>query len=134
MIVYHHPGSPRDVAGQPEGPSVGIRSRQGELPGADSKPAGQLFADPGCVLGREHVDDAAAELALHGRDGRRGSVAGHGARVAKAKVDVVMAVDAPEMGARRRIPVQRERARPFDHPGHRDAVEERVLSPAMKLL
>ncbi len=49
---------------------------------------------------------------------------GHRAGVAEAEVDVVVAVDAANVGARRRFGVERERPGPLDHPGHRDALEE----------
>ena len=68
---------------------------------ADAEAPSQLLADPGRVLGREHVGDPAAELALDGGDRRRRAVAGHRAGVAEAEVDVVVAVDAAEVGARR---------------------------------
>ena len=41
-----------------------------------------------------------------------GTVAGHGARVAEAQVDVVVAVGAGRVGARRGLQEERERARP----------------------
>ena len=58
--------------------------------------------------------------------GRRRAVAGHRAGVTEAEVDVVVAVDAAEMGARRALDVWREWACPLDHPRHRDALEERA--------
>ena len=49
---------------------------------------------------------------------------GHGARVAEAQVDVVVAVGARRVGAGRRLEEQRERPGPLDHPVHGHAVEQ----------
>ena len=67
----------------------------------DAEPTGQLLADPRRVLGREHVGDAAAHLALDGGHRRRGPWPAIAPGVAEAEVDVVVAVDAAEMRARR---------------------------------
>ena len=83
-----------DVAGEAEREPVRVRGRQRELPGRQPEPPGELLAGPDGVLGREHVGDAAAQLALDGGDRRGRAVAGHRAGVAEAEVDVVVAVDA----------------------------------------
>ena len=48
-------------------PAVRVGRRQRELPRPDTEPAGQLLADPGRVLGREHVGDAAAQSGVRPR-------------------------------------------------------------------
>ncbi len=132
MVVDDDHGPARDVASQAQDPAVGIAGREGELPRADAEPPGQLLADPGRVVGREHVGDAAADLGLDGRDRRGGPVTGHGAGVAQAEIDVVMAVDTAEVGALGRRDVRRERSGPLDHPGHGHALEERPTSTRVK--
>ena len=119
VVVDDDLRSTGDLAREAEDPAVRVARGQGELPGADAEPAGQLVADPGGILGREHVGDAAAHLAFDRGHRRRRAVAGHRAGVAEAEVDVVVAVDAAEMGARGALDVRRERAGPLDHPGHR---------------
>ena len=121
-----------DVAGEPEREPVGVGGRQGELPGRQAEPARELLAGPDGVLGREHVGDAAAELALDGGDRRARAVAGHRPGVAEAEVDVFVAVDAGEAGAGGLVDEQRKRAGPLDHPVHRHAVEERGLGPLVE--
>ena len=92
----------------------------------------QLLADPGRVVGREHVGDAAPDLALDGGDRRGRPVAGHRTGVTEAEVDVVVAVDALEMGALGRLDIRREGPGPLDHPGHGHAFEERPTSTRVK--
>ena len=41
-------------ARQPDGPAVGVGGGQREAPERQPEPAGQLGADPGRVLGRQH--------------------------------------------------------------------------------
>jgi len=60
-------------------------------------------------------------------------VASHRACITKAEVHVVVAVDAPEMGARGALDIQRERPCPFRHPGHRQAGKERALGALVEL-
>ena len=94
VVVDDDLGAAGHVAGQPEHPAVGVAGRQGELPRPDPEPPGQLLADPGGVLGRQHVGDPAAHLAFDRGHRRGGPVAGHRPGVAEAEVDVVVAVDA----------------------------------------
>ena len=63
-----------------------------------------------------------------------GAVAGHRPGVAEAEIDVLVAVDAGEPGAGGFLDEQGERARPADHPVHRDAVQERCLGALVQLL
>ena len=63
MVVDDDLGPAGDVACQAQDPAVGIGGRERELPRTDAEPPGQLLADPGRVVGREHVGDAAADLA-----------------------------------------------------------------------
>ncbi len=133
VVVDEHLGAAADVAGQPERESIGVGRGQRELPGGQSEPAGQLLADPGGVLGREHVGDAEAHLALDGGDRRGRAVAGHRPRIAEAEVDVVVPIDAAERGTRRGLDVEGERPGPLDHPGHRHALEEGGLGTLVEL-
>ena len=127
VVVDHDLAAAADVAGEAEREPVRVGGRQRELPGRQAEPPRELLAGPDGVLGREHVGDAAAELALDGGDRRARAVAGHRPGVAEAEVDVLVAVDAGEPGARGRLDEQGERTGPLDHPVHRHAVEERRL-------
>ena len=134
LVVDHDLAAATDVAGKADREAVRIRGRQRELPGRQPEPPLELLAGPDGVLGREHVRDAAAELALDGGDRRSGAVAGHRPGVAEAEIDVLVAVDAGEPGAGGFLDEQGERAGPADHPVHRDAVEERCLGALVQLL
>ena len=123
-----------DLAAEAQREAVRVRGRQRELPVGQPEAALELLADPDRVLGREHVGDAASELPLDRLDRGRGAVPGHRARVAEAEVDVVVAVDAAKRRALGGLDERRERARPADHPVHRDAVVERGLRPLEQLL
>ena len=124
VVVDDDLGTAGDVASQAEREPVRVRGGQRELPGRQPEPSRQLLADPGRVLGREHVGDPEAHLALDRRDRRGRPVAGHRPRVAEAEVHVVVTVDASEGRARSGLDVGRERAGPLHHPGHGNALEE----------
>ena len=127
VVVDDDLGPAADVPGEPERPAVRVGRRQRELPRSDTEPAGQLLADPGGVVRREHVGDAAAQLAFDGGDRRGRTVACHRPGVAEAQVDVVVAVDAGDVRAVGGLDIRWERPGPLDHPGHRHAIEERGL-------
>ena len=63
----------------------------------------ELFADPERIFGGKHEGDAFADAAGDGFGDDVGRVAGHGAGVAEAEVDVVVAVNVGEMRAAWRI-------------------------------
>ncbi len=60
-------------------------------------------------------------------------MAGHRARVAEAEIDVFVAIDAAEAGARRFVDEKGKGRGPLDHPVHRDAVEEGVAGLLVQL-
>src|SRR5262249_27709336 len=98
-----------------------------------TRPAGssaatlQLAADPDGILGGQHEGDATAEPVDDGLDRLLWGMAGHGSGIAKAEIDVLMAVDVAEAGARPLGDENREVSRPADHPVHGDAVEQAGL-------
>ena len=114
----------RQVAGKPDREAVRVRRGDGELPEWEAEPTGELLAGRDRVVRREHVGDAALELALDGGDRRRGPVAGHRPGVAEAEVDVVVAVDAADVRPAGLVDERRPGAGPSDHPVHRDAVDQ----------
>ncbi len=116
-----------DLAGEPDREAVGVGCGQRELPEGQPEPATELLAGGHCVLRREHVGDAATHLALDGGDRSCRSMAGHRARVAETEIDGVVAVDAAEARARRRVDEEGIGRSPFAHPVHRDAVEQRMF-------
>ena len=110
------------VPAHPDHPAVRVGGRERELPVGHAEAPGELGADPGGVLGREHRGDA---LDAGERPHRRlGRVARHRAGVAEAEVGVLVAVHVHDRGAVRAVEVEREAAGPHRHPGHRDAREE----------
>ena len=133
VVVDEDLRSARDVAGEPDREPVGVGRRERELPVPQAESSPELVGRDDRVLGRQHVGDPAAELALDGGDRGGGAVAGHRPGVAEAEVDVLVAVDVAEPGAGGLVDEQRERAGPADHPVHRDAVEERSLRPLEQL-
>ena len=122
----------RDHPGESEREAIGVGRGDRELPVRQAEPSGQLLSGPDRVLRRQHRGDPAPELAFDGGDRRRRAVAGHRAGVAEAEVDVVVAVDVVEVGARGVLHVEREGARPLHHPVHRDAGEERTPGALVK--
>ena len=83
-----------------------------------------LQARPGRVLGREHVGDPSAKLALYGLNRRSRPVARHRAGITEAEVDVIVAVDARQVGADGTFDEQWPGPGPADHPVHRHAVDQ----------
>ncbi len=61
-----------------------------------------------------------------------GRMAGHGAGVTEAKVDIIAIVDISEMRAFGILHKDRKRASPFFHPVHRHAAEQRALGRAIE--
>ncbi len=110
------------VPAHPDHPAVRVGGSERELPVGHAEAPGELGADPGGILGREHRGDALdAGERPHRRPGR---VARHGAGVPEAEVGVLDAVHVHERGPVRPVEVEREAAGPHRHPGHRDAREE----------
>src|SRR5260370_26402829 len=103
---------------------MGVGGSERKLPKGKTEAALEIFADPEGVIGGEHESDAFFGAAGDGFDDDFGRVAGHGAGVAEAKVDVFAAVDGNEMRAFGGFDEDREWARPFFHPVHGDAAEE----------
>ena len=112
LVVNEDLRSAGDPPGEADREAVGVGRGHRELPERQAEPAAELLARGEGVLGRKHVGDSAAHLALDGGDRRRWAVTGHRPGVTEAEVDVVVAVDAAE--AARRAPPRRraERATP----------------------
>ena len=120
-------GALGDFAGDANGETVGVGGGERELPVGQAETALEIFADPERVFGGKHEGDAFADAAGDGFGDDLGRVAGHGAGVAEAEVDVVAAVDVGEMRAAGGFYEDGEGAGPFVHPVHGDAAEERGL-------
>src|SRR5712692_11126670 len=88
------------------------------------KRAPEIFANPQGVFGGEHEGDAFLGAARDGFGDDGWRVAGHGAGVAEAKVDVVAAIHVSEVRAVGGFHKNRKSAGPFFHPVHGDAAEE----------
>ena len=117
----------RDFAGDADGETVGVGGGERELPVGQAEAALEIFADPERVFGGKHERDAFADAAGDGVGDDFGRVAGHGAGVAEAEIDVVVAVDVGEVRALGGFYEDGKGAGPFFHPVHGDAAEERVL-------
>ena len=120
-------GALRDFACDANGEAVGVGGGERELPERKAETALEIFADPERVLGGKHERDAFAHAAGNGFGDDLRRVAGHGAGVAEAEVDVIVAINVGEMGASGGFHEDREGAGPFVHPVHGDAAEKRAL-------
>jgi hypothetical protein len=89
----------RDFAGDSNGETIGVRGGERELPVRKVEAALEIFADPELVFGGKHEGDAVFGTAGDGFGDDGGRVAGHGARVAEAEVDVIVIVDVGEVRA-----------------------------------
>ena len=92
-------GALRDFAGDANGETIGVGGGERELPVGQAEAALEIFADPERVFGGKHERDAFADAAGDGVGDDIGRMAGHGAGVAEAEVDVVVAVNVGEMRA-----------------------------------
>ncbi len=114
-----------NLTGQPNGKAVGISSAECELPIGQAEALLQFFADPDGIFAGQHQRDPASQLLLHrGNCGRR-RVAGHGAGVAEAEIDVAMPVHVEQLGAVSLAHERRESAGPFCHPIHGHSAKQR---------
>src|SRR5260370_21710991 len=95
---------------------MGVGGSERKLPKGKTEAALEIFADPEGVIGGEHESDAFFGAAGDRFDNDFGSVAGHGAGVAEAKVDVFAALDVNEMHALGGFDGARECAGPFFPP------------------
>ena len=127
VVVDEDLGALGDVTGEAHGEAVGVRRRERQLPVLQAEAPAEFAGHPEGVLSRQHGRDAAAGLLRDGPDRGVRRVAGHGARVAEAEVDVLVAVDAGEARAVGFRDVGREGARPARHPVHGHAVEHVLL-------
>ena len=127
-VEDQHLGPPGDVAGDAQGEAVGVGRRHRDLPEGQAEAAGELLGHPGGVGRRQHGGHALLELLLDGAHRGLGRVARHGAGVAQAEVEVLVAVDAGKRGPVRFGDDQRKGTRPARHPVHRHAVEKVGLS------
>jgi hypothetical protein len=80
-----------DFAGEADR-AIGISGSKSELPVGQAKAPLQFFAHPNRIFAGEHQRNTTSDLLLHGGDGGCGRMAGHGASVAEAEVDVVVAI------------------------------------------
>ena len=128
-VEHEHLRASGDEPGEPNREAVRIGRRQRELPARRAEAAGQLLPDPDRVLAREHQRDPARELLRDLPHDRLGRVPRHRARVAEAEIDVLDPVDVAEARVPCLLGVDREPARPPQHPVHRHAGEERRARP-----
>src|SRR5258708_21142769 len=113
-----------EFEGDANGEAIGVGCSERKLTKGKTEGGVEILADPEGVIGGEHESDAFFGAAGDGFDDDFGRVAGHGAGVAEAKVDVFAAVDVNEMRAFGGFDEDRECAGPFFHPVHGDAAEE----------
>ena len=125
-------GALGDFAGDADGEAVGVGGGESKLPVGQAEAAGEFFADPRSVFGGEHQGDSVLRLARDGCGGWRGRMSGHGAGVAEAEVNVVVAVHILKMRAAGFSDEHGKFAGPFFHPVHGDAAEERFLSAGVE--
>ncbi len=123
--------APGDVPRETNRKPVRVGGGQRELPEGQSKALLQFLSHDDRVFAGQHERNAAPGLLLQGHHSGRGRVSRHGAGIAEAQVDVAMAVDVEELGAPRLAHERREGARPFRHPVHGHAPEQR-LARALK--
>ncbi len=123
-VEDEHLRPPGDVAREPDREAVRVGGRERELPGRQAEAPGELLRHPERIIGRQHRRDAPGRLRRDRSQRRRRGVAAHGARVAEAEVDDLVAVDVGEAAARSLLHEQREPARPLRHPVHRHAREQ----------
>src|SRR5580704_519963 len=109
-----------------------IGSGKSELPVRKTEAMREIFADPFSIFRGKHEGDALLRLACNGLDCWRGRVAGHRAGVAKAKIDVIAAVNIGEMRSVGFCDEDGKFASPFFHPVHGDAAEEGSLGAFVK--
>ena len=122
----------RNFAGDANCETVRVGGGQRELPEWEAEATLEIVADPESVFGGKHERDAVARLARDGFDNGVGRMAGHGAGVAEAEVDVLAIVYIGEVSALGALDKDRKRAGPLFHPVHGDAAEERVLGAAVE--
>jgi len=96
------------------------------VPVGQAEAFGEQFAADHRVFAGEHAGQAVAGLLGEGAGDRCRRVAEHGAGVAEAEVDVLVAVDIEEAGALSALDEQRGGRRPVAHPVHRHAAEQRM--------
>ena len=122
----------RDFARDADGEAIGIGGGESKLPVGEAEAAGEFFADPCGVFGGEHQRDSVIGLARDRRGGWRGRVAGHGAGVAQAEVNVIVTVHILEMRAVGFGNEDGKFAGPFFHPVHGYAAQEGFLGACVE--
>jgi hypothetical protein len=125
-------GALSDFAGDADGETIGVGGGERKLPIGEAEAAREFFADPRSVFGWEHQGDSVLRLARDGCGGWGRRMSGHGAGVAEAEVNVIMAVNILEMGAAGFGDEYGKFAGPFFHPVHGDAAEERFLGACVE--
>jgi hypothetical protein len=120
---------PREADREP----VGVGGGQRELPVGEAETPPELLPHPGRVLRGEHQRHATGGLGGDRLRGCRRGVAGHRPGVAKAEVDVGVAVDVGEPRARCLGDEDGKSARPLGHPRHRHAGQKRLAPPLEQL-
>src|SRR5712664_701493 len=117
-----------DLASDSNGKAIGVGGGEGKLPVRKAEAALEIFPDPEGVFGGKHEGDALFDAAGEGVGDDFGRVAGHGAGVAEAEVDVIAAVHVGKVRAFGGFDEHGESAGPFFHPVHGNAAEEGGLS------
>ena len=125
--VEHQQGlAPGHRAGPAQHVAVGVGGGGGDLPERQAEARGQQFAADHGVFARQHGGQAVVGLLGDGLGDRVRRVAKHGAGVAQAEVDVLVAVDVIKAGALGALDEQRAGRRPVGHPVHRHAGVQRA--------
>ena len=117
----------RDFASDANGESIGVGGGERELPKWQAEAQLEFFAHPQRIFAGQHEGDAFADAAGNGFGDDVRGVAGHGAGVTEAEVDVFAVIDVDEMRAVGGADKDGESAGPFFHPVHGHAAEEGVL-------
>ena len=117
-----HLGTAGSVPGQTKRLGVGLRRRQGELPGRQPPAPRQLFGDDDRVLRGQHELGAGGDAPLHGAHDRRRVDAAEGALVADVGVEKAAPVGAGEVGAVALGHPDGRVREVADHPAHGHAV------------
>ena len=103
--------------------AVGVRRGRRHLPAREPEAVFQQLADDRCIGRGHHGGEAVSSFALQGLHHGRRRVAEHGAGVAKAKIDVVVAIGVGYVNALRLGDEQREWRAPVHHPVHGNTLQ-----------
>src|SRR5262245_33859896 len=123
-----------DHARHSQSKSIRISSCKGELPIRKFEPALKFLPNPNDIFIRQHQCDAFLALLMDCIDCFFRRVTCHGTGIAKAKINVVMAIYICEMGAFCLFHEYGKRTRPADHPQHRYAAVQRLARSLVEFI